>query len=567
MKKINSIHDIIKFLLFDRLIVRVGIMTLAFLATLAGVALPYFQKDFSQTLALSSLLICTGLAFLSFILLQLTNYYGQKEALLSQKALSDQLYQHILRLKPFTTNNKSVGEMVALYTTDTPSSTMWLEQTVPYALTTAFPLIITPVFLNMIYDIPYSLIISIIAVIIGVNVLLARRQSFFFSNFKKLAGDRMGLVNEWIQNIKGLKSLNWIEGFENKIIKKRIEETNNRVAMVTNGQIMNSISSSITFWLNLAVLFFISYFHSELIGKVDLIAIMWIMGIFLAKPLRQLPWFFTMMFDAWTSVKRLGDFFSLTNREFFIKNTTAHLAPSESCVVENLTLSIDNTHILDHVSFTLHKNEITALIGPVGAGKSILIKSLMKETPFVANKLITEPYCYLPQEPFILSATLKENIIFDYNTAQFSDNQAMKSLHQAQFDLTQDRISDGLNTVIGERGLNISGGQKQRLNLSRLFYNPQPLFLLDDPFSAVDVGTEKKLINVILDLKKQNHTFLVVTQRYEFLNYCDRIIYLEDGKIEFDGQYEKFKVIEKYKKFIEGDVGAGKIQSKSEVLV
>ena len=162
MKNLNSQKDVINFILFDRLPVRIGIMVLAFLATLAGLAVPYYQRDFMSHLTINPLLLCTGLALLSFLLLQMTNFLGQREALITQKALAEKLYHHILRLKPLTTSHKTVGEMVALYTTDIPSCTMWLEQTIPYALTTAFPLILAPIFLNVVYDIPYGLTLSLI---------------------------------------------------------------------------------------------------------------------------------------------------------------------------------------------------------------------------------------------------------------------------------------------------------------------------------------------------------------------------------------------------------------------
>lgn len=558
MKKLNSQKDVIHFILFDRLPVRIGIMVLAFLATLAGLAVPYYQRDFMSHLTLSPLLLCTGLALLSFILLQMTNFLGQREALITQKALAEKLYHHILRLKPLTTSHKTVGEMVALYTTDIPSCTMWLEQTIPYALTTAFPLILAPIFLNVVYAIPYGLTLSLILALVTVNLLLARRQSGFFYQFKILAGQRMGLVNEWIQNIKSLKSLNWIQSFESKIIKKRVEETNNRIAMVTNGQIMNSISSSVTFWLNLAVLFFIAYMHNELIGHIDLIAVMWVMGVFLSKPLRQLPWFFTMMFDAWTSVRRTGDFFSLENAPYHIDNPNLPLKPDETLVVKDLNLVIQNRIVLKDINLTLKKQEVVALIGPIGSGKSVLLKSIMKETPFTAKRLDRLPHSYLPQEPFVLSGTLTENIALEYledeTQVKATSPHAFKALQQAQFDIASDRISNGLQTVIGERGLNISGGQKQRLNLARLFYNPLPLFLLDDPFSAVDVGTEKRLIEALFALRKDGHSFLVITQRYEFLKHCDRVIYIEQGEIKFDGAYREFIQHTKYQKFIAGDI-------------
>lgn len=553
-KNFLSQKDIITYILFDRWPIRILLIVLAFLATLFGLAVPYFQKDFVQSLAYEPLLYSTVLALFSFVFLQLTNYLGQRESLIAQKVLSEKLYQRVLQLKSLSTRQKTVGEMVALYTTDVPSSTMWLEQTIPFALTTTFPLVLAPVFLNKIYAIPYTLTLTLLGLLICTNIFLARRQSHFFYHFKILAGQRMGLVNEWIQNIKGLKSLNWISGFENKIIKKRREETNNRIAMVTNGQIMNSISSSITFWLNLAIIFFISTLHQQRIGEVDLIAIMWVMGVFLAKPIRQLPWFFTMMFDAWTSVRRLGDFFQIQNENHIINDPQIHLAEDDTLIVQDLNLQIDQKKILNHISFKIKKHEIVALIGPIASGKSILMKSLMQETPFTAEGLKLVPYCHLPQEPFILSASISQNITFDYSLQNTQTlEKAQKALAHAQFDMALDRLPDGLNTLIGERGLNISGGQKQRLNLARLFYNPQPLFLLDDPFSAVDVGTEKKIIDSILELKKQGHSFLVITQRYEFLKSCDRIIYMDQGEIQFSGPYTEFIKQEKYQKFISGE--------------
>lgn len=570
--KLTSTKDVVKFILFDRLGYRLLIMILAFAGTLAALFVPYFQKDFMASMiqtevGILNLSTCTGLAFISFVFLQATNFLGQNEALKSQRSLSQALYNHILNLKPLTMSRKSVGEMVALYTTDIPSATMWLEQTVPYALTTAFPLILAPLFLKSFYQIPFSLSLVLIVVVVCINVLLAKRQSYFFSQFKTLAGQRMGLVNEWIQNIKSLKSLNWVQGFEKKILKKRIEETYNRVAMVTNGQFMNSISSSITFWLNLAVLFFISLTFNLTVQKVDLIAIMWVLGIFLARPLRQLPWFFTMMFDAWTSIKRLGSYFELKNDNSIIKeylsenrietqNTVAYL--------KNLNLEIDNQTLLKNINLKIFKSEIVALIGPVGAGKSLLIKSLMNETPFHCEQFFISRYGYLPQEPFILSALLQENIVFDYqeNLSTRELKNIQRSLSQAQFDLEKDRMLEGLKTLIGERGLNISGGQKQRLNLARLFYDPQPLFLLDDPLSAVDVLTEQKLIEVIKNYKEQGFSFLVVTQRYDFLPSCDRILFMRDGCIEFCGTYKELIQVPEYLNFIQGELKKDDFKAK-----
>jgi ATP-binding cassette subfamily B multidrug efflux pump len=546
--KFRNKKDLVYFILLERFPHRLFIIALALTASVCGLLVPFFQNKFVETMSLTQLGLTTGLAFISFTCFQLTNYFGNKEALICQSRLSSYLYNHILNLKSLSTMN-TVGEKVALYATDVPSATMWLEQSIPYFFTTVFPLILTPIFLYYFYNLPLSFSLIVIGILILFNMLMAYRQSIFFYRFKILAGQRMGLVNEWVQNIKSLKTLNWITAFENKIIKKRKEETHNRILMVTNGQIMNSFSASITFWLNLFVLIFILLTASETIEKQNLLVLLWVMGIFLSRPLRQLPWLLTMLFDALTSVNRLFDFYKLENKESIIKSESPK-QKNTTLEIENLNLTLENTQLLKNIFLNVEKNEIIGLIGPVGSGKSLLLKSILNETTITADHLYRADCSYLPQEPFILSSTIKDNISLTYDSTE-SDQECLQALDNAEFDILADRLPEGLKTSIGERGLNLSGGQKQRLNLSRIFFHPQPLILLDDPFSAVDVGTEAKLIHNIQKLQQKGHSFLVTTQRYSFLEYCDRVIFLDQGEIQFDGKLSDFKAVEKYRKFLE----------------
>ncbi|MFZ3230336.1 MAG: ABC transporter ATP-binding protein/permease [Pseudobdellovibrio sp.] len=523
---------------------------LAMLSSICGILLPYFQKEFSSDLNLWTLSYCVLLAIIYFSFNQLTAFVGQNESVHAQKILAQKIYQHNLNLKSMTLQNRNVGEIVSLYTTDVPSLTVWLEQSLPFGFTTLFPLILTPWFLKSFYDLPLLFSYGLISLIVGLNGFMAFKQSQYFFQFKKLAADRMSLVNEWIQNIRGLKILNWIDGFENTIIKKRREETRNRLAMVTNGQIMNSISSSVTVWLNLAVISYFIWVEPKLLNKSDLIGLLWITTVFLSRPLRQLPWFFTFAFDAWTSYKRLADFLSLENTPEIVKST---LRSSTNLVeIHGLTLALNNKNLLNIDRFIISKPELIALIGPVGAGKTLFLKSLIKDTPFIADQFYICAASYVPQEHFVMSATLRDNVVFDYNSSPITDNKVMDSLAKAQFDFELDRVENGLETIIGERGLNLSGGQKQRVSLARQFENLSKLILLDDPLSAVDISTEHKLIKEFINLKNQGHSILLTTQRFSTLKDCDRIIYMDHGQILFDGPSLEFLENEKYQAFIKG---------------
>lgn len=542
--------ELIRIIFFNRFRYRICIVLLALLSSFCGVLLPYFQKEFSTQLDYTTLVYCVLLALVYFGFNQLTAFVGQSESIHAQKILAKKIYEHNLKLKTVTLQNRNVGEIVSLYTTDVPSLTVWLEQTLPYGFTTLFPLILTPWFLSSFYGLPLKLSLGLVFILVLFNGLMAYRQSIYFFKFKKLAADRMSLVNEWIQNIRGLKILNWIDGFETTIIKKRREETRNRLAMVTNGQVMNSISSSITFWLNLSVITFFIWIEPKALSKAELIGLLWITTVFLSRPLRQLPWFFTFLFDAWTSYRRLAEFLTLKNVDEVIGSTVHD--PKSLVEVRELTLKLNDKNLLYIKNFKVDKPELIALVGPVGAGKSLFLKSLAKETSFQADQFYIGESSYIPQEYFVMSASLRDNVSFYYQSPMSEDTEVMESLTKAQFDFELDRVEKGLDTVIGERGLNLSGGQKQRVSIARQFKNLKKLILLDDPLSAVDISTEYRLIQELTRLKSVGHTLLLTTQRFTALQHCDRIVYMQHGEILFDGPAQKFLTDEKYQSFIKG---------------
>ncbi len=542
---------ILRIIFLERPLFRLLILFLSLLAALLGLAVPYYQKSFLTHVDYSTLAICVGLSFVYMVLNQMTLFVGQTESIQAQKKLAEILYRHNLGLKPLTLQKRSIGEIVSLYSVDIPSLTVWLEQSLPYGLTTLFPLILTPFFLMMFYDLPLTFSLGLVFALVLLNCLMAYRQSVYFFRFKILAADRMGLVNEWIQNIRGLKVLNWIEGFENRILKKRREETRNRMHMLTNGQIMNSISSSVMFWLNLAILGFFIWGYHGTFSKADIISLLWLTGVFLARPLRQLPWFFTFVFDAWTSYKRLSEFLNLENQSeiIFSKVKTDSGLLLE---IKNLNLNIENRAILKNIDLKIRPREIVALIGPVGSGKSLLAKSIINETPFTADIFYRDKISYLPQEHFIMSASLRDNMNFYYQSPVDFDSRIIRHLEQAQFSFELDRVTNGLETVIGERGVNLSGGQKQRVSLARQLMQPNSLLILDDPLSAVDVSTEKKMIEEFIKLKDDNYSILLTTQRFSVLPFCTRIVFLNFGTIEFDGTSEDFLKNPRYNSFIRG---------------
>ena len=575
-------YALLREILFSRPWARLAILVSSILATLGGLAGPLFQKTFvdiltdrSQRLGphipwMKYFLIndsALSLVFFSFISLflslgfsQLANYLGARESIFMQKKLAHRLYNKALSLRSDSLQGRPVGEIVAVYATDVPGSTVFLEQSVPTGANIVFPLVAAPLVIGTLFDIPLAPTVLLMIIVGGLNFFMAYRQSKYFFQFKRLAANRIGLVSEWIQNIRALRILGWVRQFEDRIFKTREVETDNRIAMVTNGQAMNSLASSITYVLNIIVLSTMVFFTSQKVTTGSLFALLWIVGIFLTRSFRQMPWLFTFIFDSWTSLTRVSDFLQLENKnnneitDPRSKEFQKLHGPNESepaLLIKNLNLSIDNQSILKGIDFSVKRGEFIAIVGEVGSGKSLLLLSLMGETGasfgdyrIDGNNALTLPlpqlrqfFTFVPQEGFIMSSSLRDNVAFEYETSTDHDRNIHESLERSQFKMTLERVESGLDTEIGERGVNLSGGQKQRVSLARVDFNPAPLVLMDDCLSALDVETEELLIESLLKGSMKNRTRILVTHRLTVLDQVDRVLYLENGKLIAQGAF------------------------------
>ena len=547
--------SVIHFLLFDRTFHRIFILFLSFFSALLGLAAAYFQKDFvdliviHQETTFSRLVVPLTYAFLSFLFAsfftQLNLYWGYREALIAQRKLADKIYEHALRLKSENLEKKTVGETVALYATDVPASTILLEQTFPFGASTFFPLFLAPIALYSMVGTPLPSVFALVLIVAIINTALAFRQSRFFLLFKQLAAERVSLVNEWLLSIRSLKILNWVHAFEEKIVEVRERETLNRISMVTNGQIMNAITSHATFIFNIAGAFVLIQFNEKNLTAGEIWALFWVLGLFLNRPLRQLPWFFTFGFDALTSSRRLQNFFDIEPmKDYSIANTT--LSNSSHLIeIKNLNWGNSSNPILKNLDFSLKPGEKVAILGEVGSGKSAFLlcllgelkgqyeKFLFKGRPLIGPAIVEfkKILNYVPQESFLMNSNLRDNVTFEYETRNSDDGELLANLELVDFDPFKEGLKSGLETAIGERGVNLSGGQKQRLSLARSINQEKELILIDDSLSQLDTNTEKKVLKELFEGPLKNKSVIICTHRQEALKFADRVYELKGGKL------------------------------------
>uniref|UniRef100_A0A0D3EXH8 ABC transporter C family member 13 n=1 Tax=Oryza barthii TaxID=65489 RepID=A0A0D3EXH8_9ORYZ len=186
---------------------------------------------------------------------------------------------------------------------------------------------------------------------------------------------------------------------------------------------------------------------------------------------------------------------------------------------------------------SISKGQKVAVCGSVGSGKSSLLHSIMGEIPRIngAETTVFGSRAYVAQSAWIQTGTIQDNVLFgkDMDRSFYEE-----VLHGCALDRDLELWANGDMTMVGERGMNLSGGQKQRIQLARALYSDSDVYLLDDPFSAVDAHTGAHLFKECLLRLMSSKTVIYVTHQLEFLRDADLVLVMKDGRIVQSGKYD-----------------------------
>ncbi|MBB6631096.1 ABC transporter ATP-binding protein [Clostridium algidicarnis] len=266
-------------------------------------------------------------------------------------------------------------------------------------------------------------------------------------------------------------------------------------------------------------------------------------------PVRQLGRILSDMGKMTVSLKRITNILETPVEQEYGKSLKPDI--KGEVTFENVSFKYDkDTKILENLSFSVKKGETIAIVGPTGSGKSSLVHLLLRlydydsgsikidgiELKDIERKWVRNNIGIVLQEPFLYARTIKENIMI--SKLDSSDREIESAATSAAVHEVISSFEKGYDTVVGEKGVTLSGGQRQRVAIARTLIKNMPILIFDDSLSAVDAETDRVIREELKKKSKDNTTF-IISHRISTVMDADKIIVLNQGKIEDMGNHKE----------------------------
>ena len=520
-------------------------------------------------------------------------FYVENLGKFSTVQLNCLIYDKLLKMASYNKGAFTEGQIVNLIQTDSEKFGIFIASS-PEVIILPFKLIYSVYILFSFFHESFAIGFVLLIIMIYLFFIFGSKEKKYQRQMMKAADLRMNLTTQVFNIIKTVKLYVWEKVFLQKIQEKRKIELD-----FMKNKLRMQIWSNFTYWIADVVLYSVSIvFYNLIHHQMDTTKI--ITGIYIVNdlviPMFNLPHFIRFYFETIISLIRIETFLSykenddkqikylpedckyaviIENVDFGVEN---RIDEKESSLnkkeEENIKLTLKNNENIENtqnsknkiifedkyiltskkkkinseekivtllrgIDFKIKKGEHIGIIGEVGSGKTCLLNSIINNLAVLnkegkdGNIQLSGKISFVSQNSWILNDTIEQNILFFKPMDREKYNKVI-SICQLIPDLQI--FPQGDQTEIGEKGVNLSGGQKARMAIARAVYNDSDIYIFDDPLSALDAYVGMNLFNEVFNDYLKNKTIIISTHALQYVTYFDRIFYIHQGRIKFMGE-------------------------------
>eukprot|EP00536_Pseudo-nitzschia_multiseries_P002508 jgi/Psemu1/235755/estExt_Genewise1.C_340013 len=469
-------------------------------------------------------------------------------------ALVFAIFEKSLQIDSSYYRDHPIGQVTNLMGTDVSKIAMFMEYMI-LAVSSPVSIVLAIVYLWRLLGFASLGGMFFIVLSIPMTTGIAKWMGSLMMKLMKMKDDRVNSNQEVLSNMKIVKLQAWEGPFKTKSEDLRKIEVDQLFSYKMAGSVFAVVTNAVP--MMVAVSSFGIYV--TIVGhSLDAATALTSISVFniLNMPLSIFPAVLNLGIESTVCLERIQNFLTAPNPSDAQIDELEHRPQNRygsiNTDVENSNGVKDRIDVLPlrQVNFKCDEGDFVAVVGEVGSGKSTLLKSILGEVQKVSGEVAVQgSVAYFSQSPFIMNDTVKGNILFGRSNGNVDHDLYKLAVESACLEHDFKLLSDGDQTEIGEKGVNLSGGQKARIAIGRAVYRDADISLLDDCLSAVDAHVGRDLFdNCIVDVlskdrsqggKTRKRTVIFVTNAIQYLNHpkVDRILVLKDGLIVESGTY------------------------------
>lgn len=460
------------------------------------------------------------------------------------KTIRDTIYEKMLKTDVSTLEKMKNGDIMSYFVKDINQVRKFISNVITLIVRFFLNFLIVAFTMVQATNTKLTLIVLLpITISIVLILMMVKKIEKHYNESRKKFTNLSEYVQESTDSIRTTKAYVGEKRQIEEFIKKNTSLKNTNVEVIKIETLISIFMNlGIGIGMGLSILFGSKMVLNGDISVGDFVAFNGYMLV-LQDPIRWIPWMVKHLKRFQVAYKRLDDFLNLKEEKIEIYNYKPEDLKGD-IVIKNLSYKYPdgNENVLKDINIEIKQGKSLGIIGVIGSGKTTLMNLLLKLYKIPDGKIfidgkdinqiktdtIRHNICYITQDNFLFSSTLKDNINLFRDI--YDEDDIIESTKSSMIYSEIEKMPDGINTIIGEKGIDLSGGQKQRVTISRAFLNQSNIVIFDDTFSALDNKTEESLLHNIKNLT-DNKTCIIISNRISDIKHCDEIVVLEHGEI------------------------------------